>query len=176
MRGSRRSPSRWSSSLVSLAATVGLALVTVPAHASSPMFDGFREAPAPPADPSAMVAKVGPAVVDIDTQMSYQSAVGAGTGIVLSPNGQVLTNNHVIEGATSITAVDIGNGQSYQANVIGYDRSHDVAVLQLNGASGLTVANWVTHLRLPSAIRSLRWETQRARVERRVRYRAASPP
>jgi S1-C subfamily serine protease len=141
MRGSRRSPSRWSSSLVSLAATVGLALATVPAHASSPMFDGFREAPAPPADPSAMVAKVGPAVVDIDTQMSYQSAVGAGTGIVLSPNGQVLTNNHVIEGATSITAVDIGNGQSYQANVIGYDRNHDVAVLQLNGASGLTAAS-----------------------------------
>jgi S1-C subfamily serine protease len=140
MRGSRRSPSRWWSSLVSLAAVVGLALATVPAHASPPMFNGFREAPAPPVDPSAMVAKVGPAVVDIDTKMSYQSAVGAGTGIVLSPDGQVLTNNHVIEGATSITAVDIGNGQSYQASVIGYDRSHDVAVLQLNGASGLTAA------------------------------------
>jgi S1-C subfamily serine protease len=143
MRESRRSPSRWSSSLVSLAAAVGLALAGVaglaPATASPPTFDGFRQAPAPP-DPSAMVAKVGPAVVDIDTQMSYQSAVGAGTGIVLNPNGQVLTNNHVIEGATSITAVDIGNGQSYQANVIGYDRSHDVAVLQLSGASGLKAA------------------------------------
>jgi S1-C subfamily serine protease len=140
MRGSGRSPARWSSSLVSLAAAVGLTLATVPAHASPPTFDGFREAPAPPLDPSAMVSKVGPAVVDIDTQMSYQSAVGAGTGIVLTPNGQVLTNNHVIEGATSITAVDIGNGQTYQVNVIGYDRSHDVAVLQLNGASGLTAA------------------------------------
>jgi S1-C subfamily serine protease len=144
MRGSRRTPSRWSSSLVSLAAAVGLALAGVPglapATASPPTFGGFRDAPAPPADPSAMVAKVGPAVVDIDTQMSYQSAVGAGTGIVLTPNGQVLTNNHVIEGATSITAVDIGNGQTYQANVIGYDRNHDVAVLQLIGASGLTAA------------------------------------
>jgi S1-C subfamily serine protease len=140
MRGSRRRPSWWSSSLVSLAAAVGLALATVPAHASPPTFEPFREAPAPPVDPSAMVAKVGPAVVDIDTQMSYQSAVGAGTGIVLNPNGQVLTNNHVIEGATSITAVAIGNGQTYQVNVIGYDRSHDVAVLQLNGASGLTAA------------------------------------
>lgn len=140
MCGSRRSPSRLSS-LVSLAAAVGLVLATVPAHASPLSFDGFRQAPAAPADPSAMVAKVGPAVVDIDTRMSYQSAVGAGTGIVLSANGQVLTNNHVIEGATSITAVDIGNGQSYQANVIGYDRNHDVAVLQLNGASGLTAAN-----------------------------------
>jgi S1-C subfamily serine protease len=127
--------------LLSLAAVVGLALVTVPAHASPPEFDGFREAPGLPLDPSGMVAKVGPAVVDIDTQMSYQSAVGAGTGIVLSPNGQVLTNNHVIEGATSINVVDIGNGQSYQANVIGYDRNHDVAVLQLNGASGLAAAS-----------------------------------
>src|SRR5262249_51527060 len=85
MRGSRRGPSRWSSSLVSLAAAVGLTLATVPAHASPPTFDEFRQAPAPPADPSAMVAKVGPTVVDIDTQMNYQSAVGAGTGIVLSP-------------------------------------------------------------------------------------------
>jgi S1-C subfamily serine protease len=119
---------------------VGLALATAPAHASPPTFDGFRDAPAPPSDPSAMVAKVGPSVVDIDTQMGYQSAVGAGTGIVMTPNGQVLTNNHVIEGATSITAVDIGNGQSYPVNVIGYDRSHDVAVLQLNGANGLAAA------------------------------------
>jgi S1-C subfamily serine protease len=140
MRGSRRSRSRWWSPLLSLAAVVGLALGPVPAHASPPTFDGFRQAPAPPLDPSAMVAKVGPSVVDIDTQMGYQSAVGAGTGIVLTPNGEVLTNNHVIEGATSISAVDIGNGQSYQVNVIGYDRSHDVAVLQLNGANGLAAA------------------------------------
>jgi S1-C subfamily serine protease len=141
MRGLRRSPSWWSS-LLSLAAVVGLALVAVPAQAqaSPPTFGGFREAPAAPPDPSAMVAKVGPAVVDIDTQLGYQSAVGAGTGIVLTPSGRVLTNNHVIEGATSITAVDIGNGQTYQANVVGYDRNHDVAVLQLNGASGLRAA------------------------------------
>jgi S1-C subfamily serine protease len=139
MRGLRRSPSWWRS-LLSLAAVVGLALVAVPAYASPPTLNRFGEAPAAPPDPSAMVATVGPAVVDIDTQLGYQSAVGAGTGIVLTPSGQVLTNNHVIEGATSITAVDIGNGQTYQANVIGYDRRHDVAVLQLNGASGLMAA------------------------------------
>lgn len=139
MRGLRRSPSWWPS-LLSLVVVIGLVLVAVPAHASPPMFDGFRLVPAAPQDPSAMVATVGPAVVDIDTQLGYQNAVGAGTGIVLTPGGQVLTNNHVIEGATSITAVDIGNGQTYQANVIGYDRGHDVAVLQLNGASGLMAA------------------------------------
>jgi len=57
--------------------------------------------------------------------------------MVLTSSGEVLTNNHVIEGATSIKAVDVGNGRSYRATVVGYDRSHDVAVLQLRGASGL---------------------------------------
>lgn len=57
--------------------------------------------------------------------------------MVLTPSGEVLTNNHVIEGATSIKAVDVGNGRAYPATVVGYDQSHDVAVLQLQGASGL---------------------------------------
>jgi S1-C subfamily serine protease len=56
---------------------------------------------------------------------------------VLTSDGKVLTNNHVISGATSLTAVDIGNGRSYSASVIGYDRSHDLALVQLHGASGL---------------------------------------
>jgi S1-C subfamily serine protease len=49
----------------------------------------------------------------------------------------VLTNNHVIEGATAIRVTDVGNGRTYRATVLGYDRSHDVALLQLRGASGL---------------------------------------
>jgi S1-C subfamily serine protease len=49
----------------------------------------------------------------------------------------VLTNNHVIEGATSISVTDVGNGQTYQAAVIGYSVTSDVAVLQIAGASGL---------------------------------------
>jgi S1-C subfamily serine protease len=52
----------------------------------------------------------------------------------------VLTNNHVIDGATSISVTDIGNGQSYKANVVGYDRTGDIAVIQLVGASGLQTA------------------------------------
>jgi S1-C subfamily serine protease len=88
-----------------------------------------------------MVAQVGPTVVDINTQMGYQGATGAGTGIVLDPSGVVLTNNHVIAGATNITAVSIGNGQTYGVDVVGYDRTHDVAVLQLRGAGNLTPAN-----------------------------------
>jgi S1-C subfamily serine protease len=79
-------------------------------------------------------------VVDIDTQLGYQNAAGAGTGIVLSPSGDVLTNNHVINGATRISVTDVGSGRSYPATVVGYDRSHDIAVLKLQGASGLPTA------------------------------------
>jgi S1-C subfamily serine protease len=65
----------------------------------------------------------------------------AGTGIVLTSTGQVLTNNHVIDGAVKIWATDVGNGKLYAASVVGYDRSADVAVLQLHGASGLETAD-----------------------------------
>ena len=58
--------------------------------------------------------------------------------MVLTSNGIVLTNNHVVEGETSITVTDIGNGKTYSATVVGYDRSADVAVLQLANASGLS--------------------------------------
>jgi S1-C subfamily serine protease len=81
------------------------------------------------------------ALVDIDTTLSYQNGAAAGTGIVLTPDGYVLTNNHVISGATSISATDIGSGQKYTATVVGYDRSHDVALLKLQGASGLRTAS-----------------------------------
>jgi S1-C subfamily serine protease len=89
---------------------------------------------------SAIVAKTDPAVVDIVSQLKDQGAVAAGTGIVLSSNGVILTNNHVIDGATSIRVTDIGNHQTYTASVVGYDATHDIAVLQLTGASGLTTA------------------------------------
>lgn len=135
MSGPHR-PGWWRLLTVTAAAmsTVGLGLVAVPVQAAPTL-------PKPPLDPSAMVAQVGPAVVNIDTQMGYQSAVGAGTGIVLDSNGIVLTNNHVIAGATGLTVVSVGTGQSYQVDVLGFDRSHDVAVLQLRGASGLPTAN-----------------------------------
>ena len=64
----------------------------------------------------------------------------AGTGIVLSSDGLVLTNNHVVAGATSVSVTDVGNGQTYSASVVGYDRSADIAVVKLSRASGLAVA------------------------------------
>ena len=89
---------------------------------------------------SQIASRVDPGLVDVKSALGYQDAVAEGTGIVLTSNGEVLTNNHVIEGATSVSVTDIGNGKTYSATVVGYDESADVAVLQLSGASGLTTA------------------------------------
>ncbi|HEX7395940.1 MAG TPA: trypsin-like peptidase domain-containing protein, partial [Propionibacteriaceae bacterium] len=92
-------------------------------------------------DPASVAAIIDPALVDIVSTFTYQQAEGAGTGIVLTATGEILTNNHVISGATSINVTDVGNGQTYTASVVGYDAAHDVAVLQLKGASGLQTAS-----------------------------------
>jgi S1-C subfamily serine protease len=80
---------------------------------------------------------VGDGVVVISTNLAYQGNAAAGTGMVLTSSGEVLTNNHVISGATTINVVVPTTGQSYKADVLGYDRTADVALLQLEGASRL---------------------------------------
>jgi len=85
---------------------------------------------------SSLAAQVNPGLVDINTTTA-DVGLGAGTGMVVTAGGEVITNNHVIAGATRITATDIGNGRTYTARVVGYDRTHDIAVLMLVGASGL---------------------------------------
>ncbi len=91
-------------------------------------------------DVTSIASAVDPALVDINVTLGYQSGRAAATGIVLSSSGLVLTNNHVVSGATSLSATDVGNGQTYSATVLGYDRSHDIALIQLQGASGLKTA------------------------------------
>lgn len=94
-----------------------------------------------PSDASAIAKKIDPALVDINATFNYQSAAGEGTGIVITSNGEVITNNHVVNGETSLSVVDVGNGKTYTAKVVGYDDSKDIAVIQLIGASGLTTAS-----------------------------------
>ena len=89
---------------------------------------------------SQIASRVDPGLVDVKSTLGYQDATALGTGIVLTSSGEVLTNNHVINGATSVSVTDVGNGKTYNATVVGYDESGDVAVLQLSGASGLTTA------------------------------------
>jgi S1-C subfamily serine protease len=86
-------------------------------------------------------AKVDPVLVDVVSTLDYGQGEAAGTGIVLTSSGEVLTNNHVVEGATSIEVTDIGNGKTYRAAVVGYDASADIAVIKLQGASGLKTAS-----------------------------------
>ncbi|MBO0747054.1 MAG: trypsin-like peptidase domain-containing protein, partial [Acidimicrobiaceae bacterium] len=93
--------------------------------------------PGSPSDVSSIDKKVAPGLVDINITLGYQSEQAAGTGMVLTSSGEVLTNNHVIDGATSISVTDLANSKTYSAKVLGYDPSADVAVLQLQGASGL---------------------------------------
>jgi S1-C subfamily serine protease len=90
-----------------------------------------------PSDAASVAKHVDPGLVDINTTVDYGAAQAAGTGMVLTSNGEVLTNNHVIDGATSISVTDVGNGKTYTATVVGYSVSRDVAVLRLTGASGL---------------------------------------
>jgi S1-C subfamily serine protease len=86
------------------------------------------------------VAKVAPGIVNITTTVGYDGAEAAGTGEVLTSDGVVITNHHVIAGATSIKVAVAGTTTTYVADVVGYDSTHDIAVIKLRNASGMTIA------------------------------------
>ncbi|GAB3575073.1 trypsin-like peptidase domain-containing protein [Amycolatopsis endophytica] len=88
-------------------------------------------------DVDAVADEVEPGLVDIYSTLGYSGQQAAGTGMVLTADGQVLTNNHVVAGATSIKVTDVDTGRTYRAEVAGYSRSADVAVLRLQNASDL---------------------------------------
>lgn len=77
-------------------------------------------------------------VVLIDTVLGYDDSSAAGTGLVLTSDGLVLTNNHVVSGSTEIHVTDASTGITYTATVVGTDAEDDIALLQLDDASGLT--------------------------------------
>jgi S1-C subfamily serine protease len=79
-------------------------------------------------------------IVDINSVLGNRNAQAAGTGMLLTSNGEVLTNNHVVRGATGIAVTVVSTGASYTATVLGTDPSADVAVLHLAHASGLATA------------------------------------
>jgi S1-C subfamily serine protease len=90
---------------------------------------------------TALASKVDPGLVDVTSDLSYSSATAEGTGMVLTSNGLVLTNNHVIDEATKVSATLVVSDKTYTARVVGYDSTDDVALLQLVGASGLKTVN-----------------------------------
>jgi len=86
---------------------------------------------------TSLSAKVDPGLVDVTSDLKYSGATAEGTGMVISSSGLVLTNNHVIDQSTSVSAQLVTSGKTYTAKVIGYNSTDDVALLQLVGASGL---------------------------------------
>jgi S1-C subfamily serine protease len=108
---------------------------TAPAQVPTPSSSASGSGAA--ASEQAIVNKVRPGLAIIDTTLQYDTERAAGTGMVINSDGLVLTNNHVIEGSTSIKVTDMGNGQTYTAKVLGYDVTGDIALLQLQNASGL---------------------------------------
>jgi S1-C subfamily serine protease len=141
-RGLRTGALAGTAAAVALAAGLGLGHVAWSTGSPSVAASGASSSPATGSGSTAssIAAKVDPGLVDIDTTLGYSQEEAAGTGIVLTSNGEILTNNHVIDGATTISVTDVGNGKTYSASVVGYDKTKDVAVLQLHGASGLQTA------------------------------------
>ena len=85
------------------------------------------------------------AVVEINTESTSQNyfgqstiVQGAGSGVIVKENGYIVTNNHVIDGASTIS-VTLHDGNSYSASLVGTDSVYDIAVLKIS-ASGLTTA------------------------------------
>ncbi|HVF14441.1 MAG TPA: trypsin-like peptidase domain-containing protein [Acidimicrobiales bacterium] len=92
----------------------------------------------PALDVAGILAKVEPGVVAI--QANGRQGTGQGSGIVISADGEVLTNAHVVEGATSIRVTLQGQSQSRAATLVGADSGNDIALLQITGASDLATA------------------------------------
>ena len=133
-------------------ATSAPAAVSEPSNQSStePSTEA-SEAPAAPSGPSgaaealdirAVLRKVQPSVVSIETGVVGQGGLfgrGAGTGVIISEDGLILTNNHVIESADSIT-VRLFDGRELPADLVGSSPADDVALVHIRDVSGLTPA------------------------------------
>ena len=86
----------------------------------------------------AVYNEVEPGIVDVTSNLRYLQETAEGTGFVIdAAAGLVLTNNHVIDGATNVTVTPVLSGKSYPARVLGYDLTNDVALLQVQGVTGL---------------------------------------
>jgi S1-C subfamily serine protease len=108
-----------------------------PKPAGKPATPKKHVAPTPVLSVAQVSKLVSPGVVVINSTLVNQNAVAAGTGMLLTPTGEILTNNHVVDGAGSISVTLAGTGQRFDADVVGTSPANDVAVLQLRNALGL---------------------------------------
>jgi putative serine protease PepD len=86
---------------------------------------------------SGVAKAVSPSIVEINATLSNGSSTGS--GVIITSDGEIITNNHVVSGASSIK-VSTSDGKEYTAQVVGTDASKDLALIKLENASGLTAA------------------------------------
>lgn len=129
-------PSRWVPLLVAVALVASLVVGGITALSMSNGSTGGH----PGAGAEVGIVDVTTFGRQIGTPTSQLTPMGAGTGMVLTSDGEVLTNNHVVKGAWKIE-VRVPGSSSYTATVVGVDPAHDVALIQLQDASGLSTIN-----------------------------------
>ncbi|MGY6020640.1 S1C family serine protease [Streptomyces spinosirectus] len=89
-------------------------------------------------DVATIAAAVSPSVVEIGA--TSNAGQSTGSGVIITGDGEIVTNNHVVSGASSIK-VTTDSGKSYTAKVVGTDSKKDLALIKLEGASGLKAAS-----------------------------------
>jgi S1-C subfamily serine protease len=144
---------------------VAAALVAWGVHqVESPSITSGSAAPARPMataagsgnlDANAIAAQVDPAVVDINTTLANGQGEAAGTGMVLTSSGEVMTNNHVIADSSDIRVTIGGTGRSHPASVLGYNVADDVALLRVDGVSGLKTVDTDTNVSVGESVVAL---------------------
>jgi S1-C subfamily serine protease len=121
------------SAAAGVGATRAVQHLTAPGPAAAGMPGTAAERPGT-LNAEAVYQAVEPGVVDVTSNLRYRQETAKGTGFVIdSAAGLILTNNHVIDGATRVTVTPVTSGRSYPARILGYDRADDVALLQVRG-------------------------------------------
>ena len=105
------------------------ALGSVPAASSAPASNGTVAGAAAAAAPST-----------VDIRVVTSQGVAEGSGVILTSDGAVLTNNHVVSGSNGTITVTLADGSEHTATIVGTSPSYDLAVLRMQNVSGLTAA------------------------------------
>ncbi|MER5202936.1 trypsin-like peptidase domain-containing protein [Streptomyces sp. NPDC002825] len=107
------------------------------ATASAPVVSGTNVSSGTKGTVAGVAEAVSPSIVEISA--TSNSGKSTGSGVIITSDGEIVTNNHVISGASSVT-VQLSNGKTYEAEVVGTDPDKDLALIKLKGASGLKAA------------------------------------
>lgn len=125
--------------LVSISLVVACTVVNSPSSASGYLY--VDEGIGPELSTQELVAEVAPAVVSIVVETVgynwfYQAVpeTGAGSGMIISPDGYIVTNNHVVEGAQKVT-VTLNDGSVFPATIVGTDAQTDLAVVKIDASN-----------------------------------------